>query len=387
MTLILDAVFSSVAYSHLIVDILNGQRAVLLAYLSGPLGLSNATLALISTIYVVSAALVGPFFGYLADRVGVRWVVAGGVLWMGAFFAMAVLTPGPLALAFLVFASLGSGAFHPAGTTQATLSGRTLLSGKETTASSYFFLFGQTGLFFGPLVGGPLLDAFGPVGLLLLVAPTFPIGLRASRNLAALASPVRPLKGARLRSNSGFNFRQVALPLLGFVLLAAFQSWTQQNMVTFVPKYLSDLGQTASFYGFSSALFMGGSAVGNVTGGMLADRYGRRRVALGALTLGSIPLALLPAAGLSPLLFALLLLAGFFTGGVYSIIVVTAQHMVPGGMATASGLILGFMFSSGAIGTYLSGHIADLYGFIPVFHMTALITLTAGALTFVIPDR
>jgi MFS transporter, FSR family, fosmidomycin resistance protein len=385
MTLILDAVFSSIAYSHLIVDLLNGQRAVLLAYLSGPLGLSNATLALVSTIYVISAAWIGPLFGYLADRIGVRWIVAGGVLWMGVFFGLAVLTPGRLALVFLVFASLGSGAFHPAGATQATLSGRSLLSGKETTAASYFFLFGQTGFFFGPLVGGPLLDAFGPLGLLLLVVPTLPVGLAAARNLAVLPSPIQPPPIWRDRSN--LNLRKATLPLMGFVLLAAFQSWAQQNMVTFVPKYLSDLGQTASFYGLSSALFMGGSAVGNVTGGMLADRYGRRRVAMGTLILGSIPLALIPQAGVSPLLFALLLLAGFFNGGVYSIIVVTAQRMVPGGMATASGLILGFMFSSGAIGTYLSGHLADLVGFIPVFQMTALLTLTGAALTLAIPDR
>jgi MFS transporter, FSR family, fosmidomycin resistance protein len=385
MTLILDAVFSSIAYSHLIVDLLNSQRAVLLAYLSGPLGLSNATLALVSTIYVISAAWIGPFFGYLADRVGVRWIVAGGVLWMGAFFTLAVITPGQLALVFLVLASLGSGAYHPAGTTQATVSGRTLLSGKETTAASYFFLFGQTGFFFGPLVGGPLLDAFGPAGLLLLVAPTFPMGLIAARNLAMLPPPIRPAVSRQTRSK--INFRKSALPLVGFILLAAFQSWTQQNMVTFVPKYLSDLGQTATFYGLSAALFMGGSAIGNVTGGTLADRYGRRRVAMITLIVGSIPLALVPSAGLSPLLFVLLFIAGFFTGGVYSIIVVTAQRMVPGGMATASGLILGFMFSSGAIGTYLSGHLADLFGLVMVFHMTALITIAAAVLALVIPDR
>jgi FSR family fosmidomycin resistance protein-like MFS transporter len=385
MTLILDAVFSSVAYSHLIVDLLNGQRAVLLAYLSGPLGLSNAALALVSTIYVISAASIGPFFGYLADRVGVRWVVAGGVLWIGAFFGLALLTPGRLALVFLVFASLGSGAYHPAGTTQATLSGRSLLSGKETTASSYFFLFGQIGLFIGPMVGGLLLDAFGPLGLLLVVAPAFPMGMVAARTLAALPAPVA---SAPLRlSLSGFKLQQAALPLLGFGLLAAFQSWTQQNMVTFVPKYLSDLGQSASFYGLSSALFMGGSAAGNVAGGMLADRYGKRRVAMLALALGSIPLALVPAAGQSAALFGLLLLAGFFTGSVYSIIVVTAQRMVPGGMGIASGLILGFMFSSGAIGTYLSGHLADRFGFATVFHMTALIILVAAALTSVIPEN
>lgn len=385
MTLILDTIFSSVAFSHFIVDLINGQRAVLLAYLSGPLGLSNASLALVSTIYVVSAAWIGPFFGYLADRIGVRWVVTGGIIWMGIFFSLALITPGRAALYFLILASLGSGAYHPAGTTQATLSGRNLLAGKETTASSYFFLFGQMGHFFGPLVGGLLLDAFGPLGLLLVAFPAFPMGLSAARTLAALP---RPTSHTPLRLNlSRARLRQIALPLAGFGLLAAFQSWTQQNMVTFVPKYLSDLGQSASFYGLSSAVFMGGSALGNVTGSTLADRYGKRRVAMAALALASLPLALTPAAGQSPVLFILLALAGFLTGSVYSIIVVTAQRMVPGGMATASGLILGFMFSSGAIGTYLSGHLADWFGFTTVFNLTAVIILAAAILARVIPER
>ncbi len=128
---------------------------MLLAYLSGPLGLSNTSLGLVSTIYILSAALVQPLFGHLADRVGPRWVVAGGVLWMAFFFSLAVIAPGTLALILLVTASLGSGAFHPAGTMQATLRGRSHYAGKETTATAYFFVFGQLGLFFGPMLGGP----------------------------------------------------------------------------------------------------------------------------------------------------------------------------------------------------------------------------------------
>ncbi|NIM07001.1 MAG: MFS transporter, partial [Armatimonadetes bacterium] len=60
--------------------------------------------------------------------------------------------------------------------------------------------------------------------------------------------------------------------------LAAFRSWTQANMVTFLPKYYSDLGFRPSFFGFIAALFMGGAALGNLMGGWLADRHGRRRV-------------------------------------------------------------------------------------------------------------
>jgi MFS transporter, FSR family, fosmidomycin resistance protein len=212
MSLLFDRLFSSVALSHLFVDILNGQRAVLLAYLSGPLGLTNATLGLVSTTYVVSAAFIQPFFGHLADRTGPRWVVAGGVLWMAFFFSLALITPGSLALALLVLASLGSGAFHPAGTMQATLSGRTLYAGKETTATAFFFVFGQMGHFAGPVLAGPLLENFGTWGLLCLV-------LRPSRlvstPLAACPRPappwLQPRQGQRKEAGELFERRCSAL--------------------------------------------------------------------------------------------------------------------------------------------------------------------------------
>ena len=77
MSLILDSIFASVALSHLFVDLLNGTRAILLTYLSVPLGLSNADLGLISTIYVLIGSLSQPLFGYLTDKIGTRWVVLG----------------------------------------------------------------------------------------------------------------------------------------------------------------------------------------------------------------------------------------------------------------------------------------------------------------------
>jgi hypothetical protein len=56
MPLLLDSLFSSIALGHLMVDLLNGSRPVLLAFLSGPLSLTNANIALISTLYVWTAS-------------------------------------------------------------------------------------------------------------------------------------------------------------------------------------------------------------------------------------------------------------------------------------------------------------------------------------------
>ena len=376
MPLILDSLFSSIALGHLMVDLLNGSRPVLLAFLSGPLGLTNANIALISTLYVWTASITQPIFGWLSDRFGPRWLATGGLFWMMVFFMLAMFIPGKGSLAFLVVASLGSAALHPAGAMQATLRGRTHYAGRETTAASFFFMFGQTGLFLGPIIAGPLLDQFGLFGLLIPAGLCLPIALNAGwqlRNTRPVQSPGKKQSAIQFRRSVGF--------IVTLATVAILQAWAQQNMVTFIPKYLKDLGQGPAIYGLIAGLFMGGSALGNVLGGQLADHFGKQRVAGIMLALASIPLFLISQVGWSPWLYLLVPLSGMLTGSVHSIVVVIAQGIIEGGMALASGLILGIMFSAGAFGTLLSGPLADGWGFPVVFQMTAGLVLIASMVT------
>ncbi len=378
MTLLLDPLFSSIAFGHFIVDVLNGQRPVLLTYWAVQMGLNNASLALVSTVYVWVASLSQPLFGWLTDRLGsTRWTAAGGVLWLGGFFALALFLPPQGGILCLLLASLGSGAFHPAGASQATIRGRRGLSHRETTAAAWFFMFGQTGYFFGPILGGPLLDRFGATGLFIPALMTLPLGFNTAWQLRKETSaPV---------SHETVQKRKGRMPRRGFwvalALVAALQAWAQQNMITFLPKYLHDLGQSATTYGLVAGLFMGGSALGNVLGGNLADRFGKQRVAALMLTLAGPPLYLLAVIGWSEWVYLLASLAGLLTGAVHSIIVVLAQRAIPAGSGLASGLILGFMFSAGALGTLLSGPLADSQGFPLVFQMTAGLVVLAALLT------
>lgn len=385
MPLLLDALFNAVAYGHLIVDVLNGQRTVLFTYWSGEYGMSNATLAVISTIYVWVASLSQPVFGWISDRFGkARLLAAGGILWMTVLFASALFLPVEAAIVCLVLGSLGSAAFHPVGTMQATLRGRTLLAGRETTSASWFFVFGQFGYFVGPIIGGMLLQAFGAPGVALLALPALLIGLNALwrlRHAVALPRPTLAARASRRRPAAATRTF-----LLALALVASLQAWAQQNMITFLPKHLSDLGQGASVYGIVAGLFMGGSALGNVLGGALADRFGRQRVATTMLALAGIPILSIAQVGWSWSLYLLVPLSGLLTGAVHSIIVVLAQRAIGGGMALASGLTLGFMFSAGALGTLLSGPLADRWGFPPVFQMTAGLVLLAAAMTLALRE-
>ena len=377
MSLLFDSLFSSVAFSHLIVDVLNSSRPVLLTYL----GLTETQIALISTIYIWASALTQPFFGWISDRVGPRWLAAGGVLWMTVFFSGAIFIPGAGGLLCLIIAALGSSSFHPVGTVQATLQGRDHLAGRETTATSLFFTAGQLGHFIGPIITGLILAKFGLPAMIILPIVAIPIGLALAYQLRANRPHPRPIQGddkVRLQASVGF--------VILLAIVATLQSWSQANMINFVPKYIKDLGLSAATYGNMAGLFMGGSALGNVIGGHFGDIYTKRKVAATALFLAAFPIYMMSQIGWSPWLYLLIPLAGACTGAVHSIMVVLAQRMISGGMALASGLILGFIFSSGALGMLLTGPLAENYGFPTVLLMTTGLVLLASPLAWMLKE-
>jgi MFS transporter, FSR family, fosmidomycin resistance protein len=378
MPLLFDALFSSVAFSHLIVDVFNSSRPVLLTYL----GLSETQIALISTIYIWASALTQPFFGWISDRVGPRWLAAGGVLWMTIFFSGAIFIPGPGGLICLIIAALGSSSFHPVGTVQATLQGRHHLAGRETTATSLFFMAGQLGHFIGPIITGLILAKLGLPAMIILPVVSIPIGLAVAYQLRANQPHPKPDNGddkVRLQASVGF--------IVILAIVATLQSWSQANMINFVPKYIKDLGLGAVTYGNMAGFFMGGSALGNVIGGYFGDQYAKRKVAAIALLLAAFPIFIMSRIGWSPWLYLLIPLAGACTGAVHSIMVVMAQRMISGGMALASGVILGFIFSSGALGMLLTGPLAENYGFPTVLVLTTGLVLLASPLALLLREK
>jgi FSR family fosmidomycin resistance protein-like MFS transporter len=378
MSLLFDALFSSIALSHFMVDVFNSSRPVLLTYL----GLTETQIALISTIYIWTSALTQPFFGWASDRIGPRWLAAGGVLWMTIFYAGAALIPGTGGLICLIVAALGSSSFHPVGTAQATLQGRHRMAGRETTAASLFFTAGQLGHFIGPIITGLILMWLGLPWLVILSVVSIPIGFSLAYQLRHNHPHPKSTDGddrIRLQASIGF------IVLLSIV--ATLQSWAQSNMIAFVPKYLKDMGLSAGTYGNIAGLFMGGSALGNVIGGYFGDKFTKGKVAATALFLSAIPIYIMSQIGWSPWLYVLIPLAGAFTGSVHSIMVVLAQRMISGGMALASGLILGFIFSSGALGMLLTGPIAENYGFPTVLIMTTGLVLLASPLALMLKER
>ncbi len=376
-----EQAYQTVSLTHFFVDVLNSSRTVIVALLALSLGLTNAQVGIALLFYNIGSALTQPLFGVGADRYGSRWFVVGGMIWMVSFYTLAAIAGGWLALGAITLASLGSGSVHPAGTKVASESS----VDAQTQATGVFFASGQTGLFIGPIVAGAVISLWGRPGYLVLPLLA----------LTAVASGLRWIGAKkRLRPLDSLE-EEVAKPetakqqvpwrtVIPLIIIIITSSTIGIATINFAPKLFAEMGYSALYVGLSAGLFMLGSAVGGIVGGTMADRLGRRPPILLGMFGTILPLLFyIPAE--DPWRFILLTIAGFFAGMPHSILVIAAQALMPGRRAFASGLILGLMFFSGAVGAYLLGIIADEIGLATALQALIILPIFAIIATLLLP--
>src|SRR5215208_6850173 len=100
---------------HFTVDTFSGLIPMLYPLLIVQYGLDLKTVGLISLAYGGTASLSQPFFGWLADRHGTRYIGLA-LIWTSLLFASVGFAPNFRILVILAgVAGLGSGAYHPFG--------------------------------------------------------------------------------------------------------------------------------------------------------------------------------------------------------------------------------------------------------------------------------
>jgi FSR family fosmidomycin resistance protein-like MFS transporter len=351
---------------------------VLVALLATSLGLSNAQVGIALLLYNVGSALSQPFLGLLTDRRGPRYFVAGGLAWMVAMYGLAAILGGWGALAAITLAGFGSGAVHPAGTKVASESS----SQARTQATGFFFASGQIGLFLGPILAGFLLEALGQPGYLVLPAAAFSAVLAGWQWINDGQSTSRESQEAdEAPAESWQSDWRTLIPLMAVIMTS---STIGIAIINFVPKLFADLGFSPSYVGWTAGLYMMGSPVGGITGATLADRTNRRLPILLGMIGCILPIYFFIPAG-DPWRFGLLVLTGFFAGMPHSVLVIMVQSLLPGRRAFASGLTLGLMFFSGAIGSYLLGVVADEIGLAVALQGLIILPLVAILGTLLLP--
>jgi FSR family fosmidomycin resistance protein-like MFS transporter len=379
------------SFGHFAIDILNSSIAIILTAVAADFDLSVSQIGLAAMLYTFSASLTQPLFGILVDKVNGRWITGLGILWTMSFFALAPFMPNyPALVTCLVIGALGSGAFHPAGMINATMAG-----GKyPTTATSIFFVLGQVGLAFGPIVTGFLIQLYGLAALPYMALAITPAVLYA---LVVLRAPyVEPLAEAPAAPASAPAAAVVAVPAgraarralyvaLAFILLITLRSTTQQGFTTLLPKYFADQGYTPAMYGAMLSVLGLAGATGTFIGGWLGDRYNRRMVIFASMTLGAL-FSFLMLHTDSWAYVAVALAAGIMMNIPHSVLIIMAQRLLPKRKGMIGGAVLGLMFASGAATAGIASWVADFAGLPAVLAAIALMPLGAGLCALVLPS-
>ncbi len=393
MSLLRNPRYLAVVLGHFLVDVFGNTGPVLVTFLSRPMALTAAQIGLAISMYQLVNATSQPLFGWLADKIGSRWINLLSVSWAVSFLVMSVLVAqvtNDFTLFLILFAmgALGAGAFHPQGTMQAA----TLAETRAATGTAVFFLFGQIGLAGGPVVGGGLLDVAGLFGIYGMALAALPlilfIGYGTYRNVGGTlpereiaAAPASTAASPPLPPLPAIRWGAIGL----LALLIGLRSWVFLGTVAFLPKLFQDMGWQPGAYGSITGLYWMASAIMGVVAGQWADRWGRRQVVSVTLLLGAIPLYFLPFTS-SGLAFVLAVLVGGLMGSSHSILVVIAQSLLPSSKSLASGITLGYLFGIGAAAAWAIGEMATIWTLPAVIQSGAWLGGGAALLALVLPS-
>jgi FSR family fosmidomycin resistance protein-like MFS transporter len=379
------SVLGGISASHLLNDVIQSLVSAIYPLLKETFNLDFGQIGLIATVFQVTASLLQPIAGYMADR---RPRPYSMVVGMGFSLCGLLLLAVAPSFAWLLIAAglvgLGSSIFHPDASRVARLAS----GGKFGLAQSLFQVGGNSGSAIGPLLAAFVVVPLGRtsvawfaliplLGMVLLTA----VGRWYSGQLhqAKLRKATRGAAAA-----PGMSRGTIAMAVTVLLTLIFSKYFYLASINTYYTFYLMEKFhvslETAQLLLF---LFLGSVAVGVLTGGPIGDRFGRKFVIWYSI-LGALPFTLmLPYAnlfwsGVLTVPIGLILASGF------SGILVYAQELLPGRVGMISGLFFGFAFGMGGIGAAVLGKLADMTSIGVVYQVCAFLPVL-GLLTVFLP--
>ena len=88
MSLFRHKLYLATILGHFTVDVFASMSTIVVTFFSVPMLLTGAQIGLTLGIYQFIGAVTQPLFGWLADRIGSRWLGPASVGWIAAFMAL-----------------------------------------------------------------------------------------------------------------------------------------------------------------------------------------------------------------------------------------------------------------------------------------------------------
>lgn len=361
-----------------------GSLVVLLPFLLSSFGLSYASAAAIITANNLVIAVAQPLFGSFGDRVSLKWLVWAGCLLTGAAMASVLFLPGYwLVIPAVMLSGIGSAAFHPEALSRVrAVSGRFTASG-----TSVFFAGGNIGFALGPILATLLIMRLGKPGIVLMLLPTLAaLGVLASHWSTLAQGSVSRVKRAGGRAGLGARAKLFGLVAL-LMALIILRSTTVGGLQTFIPLYFNKLGTLSSEgAAFLITLLLISGVGGTLSGGFLAERFGRKAMMALTMVVTLIGLNLfLHSDGFVRMIA--ISLSGASISAAWPVIVVMIQEAMPGNVGLASGLSLGTAYGATGLGIAALGNAADTFGLAATMQLITLLPFGILLLTLFVPER
>ncbi len=365
--------------AHAVTDLSSGALFVALPFFKAKFGLSYAELTAVVLLQSLTSSVSQPIFGYLSDRKSRPWWMPFGCFIAGAMMLVSLLVPTyPLVLLCTAVSGFGGAIFHPEGAKIVNW-----LSGKaKGKGASVFSVGGNAGFALGSLFLGTLLIG-SPTIVYLFIVPNIVVCILLLLVLKQLTRLPQRKQGGSGKVKVAISMNLPLLALLGMVLA---RSTVNSGISTFVPLYYTSFLHGNSAYAASLlTVYLAAGAAGTLLGGPLSDRYGSKKVMLYSI----LPVA--PLLYLFKVLdgvgaFILLALVSILLAATFTSSLVMAQKMMPGNIAMASGLTLGFSIGLGAMGVLALGHVADTLGLSWVFNLLSVLPIVGFILTLFVQE-
>lgn len=368
------------AGAHFAHHVLTALLVPLLPFIRDEFGLSYAQSGIVTSAFTLSYGLSQLPAGWLADRLGPRYMLLlgiGGVAVAGVFIG---LSPAfALLLVGLVLMGIAGGGYHPAAS--AVIS-RFVSPERRGRALGVHIIGGSSSHFLAPLIAAGLVSLVGWRGSFLSLS--LPVALLGIAVFVMIEKRIHHVDGyARAHASAGEATRGggagnaaagnagtrpragTAVRMTIFLILTGIISTAVASTIPFIPLYLVDVRGVDDRLaaGFISVIF-GAGLFAAPLGGWFSDVFGRVRVMIAVGILLAPLLALIPLTPFPALMFVLLLAIGTL---MFARMPTAEAHIAAEISERRRSTVLGIYYFSGmegsAVLTPILGSAIDRWGF------------------------
>lgn len=370
--------------THAANDFYTGAVAALLPFFVLHAEYSYAAVAGITLAATALSSIAQPIFGHLSDKYGMRWMSLAGLFAAGVGIALSGLMSDSYLAVWIVVAISGIGvaAYHPAATMEARDAG-----GGTSKSMSLFSVGGNVGVALAPSAVILVVGWFGLPGTGLLIIPAIVLGLvyvavswrhMFARASTTEATPARP---------------KVTIPddWRAFMLLTAvLATWSVAYVgtSTFISLYsIQRFDVSTGYASIALSLFPAAGAIGTLTGGWLADRFGRLRIVRTGYMLAALSTLAIVLAPSPVVIIVAAACLGVSLFLPFAAQITLSHSYLPNRIGVASGVTLGLTLSLGGLLSPILGMIADHTNIQIVFIVMAALVMAGFSLSFTLKER